>query len=134
VYYGRTSLGGRIWYETSVPVFLEKFVLPLLAAAFIGVILLNPFKLDWQQQLSLAIAVVALAYFFAHSVHKTNRIQLPAPVGQPQANTPTEPPSCPPGTASSTGPATAVGSGNIANSGNCNTINGEPQASKDKKK
>jgi hypothetical protein len=68
----RASLAGRIWYESSVPVFLERFVLPVLATALIGVIVLNPFRFDWQQQLSLAIAVVAFAYFVGHSVHKLN--------------------------------------------------------------
>jgi hypothetical protein len=75
----RASLVERIWYETSVPVFLERFMLPALAAVLVAVILLNPFKLDWQQQGSLAIAVVAVAYFVGHTVHKTNRrVQMPA--------------------------------------------------------
>lgn len=75
----RASLGERIWYETSVPVFLERFLLPALATALIGVILINPFKLDWQQQASLAIAVVAVAYFVGHTVHKFPARQSAAP-------------------------------------------------------
>jgi hypothetical protein len=68
----RTSLLERIWYGTSVPVFLERFILPALAAALIGVIVLNPLKLDIQQQISLAVVVVGLAYFVGHTVYSTN--------------------------------------------------------------
>src|SRR5712692_5211100 len=67
----RASLAQRTWYETSVPVFLERFLLPVLAAVLIGVILLNPFKFDRQQQGSLAVAVIALAYFVSRTVHRT---------------------------------------------------------------
>lgn len=66
------SLASRIWHETYVPIFIERFVLPILATAMIAVIILNPLKLDLQQQISLAIAVIAFAYFVAHSVYKKN--------------------------------------------------------------
>jgi hypothetical protein len=56
-----------------VPVFLERFVLPLLATTLIGVIVINPLKFDGTQQITLAIAIVALAFFVGHTVHKTNR-------------------------------------------------------------
>ena len=56
----RFPIARRIWYETSVPVFLERFILPVLAAAIVTVIVLNPLKFDWQQQVSLAIAVSCL--------------------------------------------------------------------------
>ncbi len=55
-----------------MPVFLERFILPVLAAALIGIIILNPFKLDVHQQVSLGIAVVALAYFVGHTVYRSN--------------------------------------------------------------
>jgi hypothetical protein len=54
----------------SVPVFLEKFVLPILAAAILTVIALNPFNLDSKQRISLLVAVVALAYFIGHTIYK----------------------------------------------------------------
>src|SRR4051812_31697793 len=34
----------------SLPIFFERYVLPILAACLVGVILLNPFKLPRQQQ------------------------------------------------------------------------------------
>ena len=58
-----------------MPIFLERFVLPVLATSVIGVIVLNPFKLDWQLRASLAIGVVAIAYFVGYTVHKKNRTQ-----------------------------------------------------------
>ena len=76
----RASLAERIWYETSVPVFLERFVLPALVTVLIGVILLNPFKFDWQQQIALAIVVVGLAYFVGHTVHLRNEASKPTAV------------------------------------------------------
>jgi hypothetical protein len=54
-----------------MPVFLERFVLPVLAGSIIAIIVLNPFKLDWQQRLSLAVGVLALAYFVGHTIHKS---------------------------------------------------------------
>jgi hypothetical protein len=35
-----------------------------------GLIILNPLKFDWQQRISLFVAVSAFAYFLAHTVHK----------------------------------------------------------------
>ncbi len=35
-----------------------------------GVTILNPLRLDWRQRISLAIAISALAYFVAHTIHK----------------------------------------------------------------
>jgi hypothetical protein len=81
----RPTFWGRVWCETSVPVFLERFILPALATVLIGVILLNPLKVDWQQQTSLAVAVVALAYFVGHTVYKNNQRRDVAPAQQPVA-------------------------------------------------
>jgi hypothetical protein len=68
----------KIWYEPYLPIFLEKFVLPILAAVVVAVILINPLKWDWQQRGSLFIAVLSLAYFFAYSLHKST----PNPAGE----------------------------------------------------
>jgi hypothetical protein len=57
-----------------MPVFLERFVLPVLATAVITVIWLNPFKWDWQQRISLFVGVVFLAYFFGYTSYRSTRI------------------------------------------------------------
>jgi hypothetical protein len=53
-----------------VPVVLERLFLPLLATLLVGLIILNPFKFDWQQQVSLSIAVVAIVYFVDHTIRR----------------------------------------------------------------
>jgi hypothetical protein len=125
----RASFGERIWYETSVPVFLERFILPALATVLIGVILLNPFKLDWQRQASLAIAVVALAYFVGRTVHLHNEASpSTTPAATEQHGTPPQP------AAHGSGPATTFGDNSPAITGNGNTFeNGTPREDNGKK-
>jgi hypothetical protein len=62
-------------------IFLEKFILPILAACVVTIILVNPMKFDKRQRVSLLIVVLALAYFTAHTVsmRKAAETQTPAP-------------------------------------------------------
>jgi len=60
----------NVYGDTYMPIFLERFVLPVLATSVITVILLNPFKWDWRQRTSLFVAVIALAYFVGYSLTK----------------------------------------------------------------
>jgi hypothetical protein len=130
----RASFGERIWYKTLVPVFLERFILPALATVLIGVILLNPLKFDWQRQVSLAIAVVALAYFVGRTVqaHNETRNSNKAPGATEQQSTPPQTP------LHVSGPATTSGEGSPAVTGDGNTItygaDGKKVAPKDKSK
>jgi hypothetical protein len=55
-----------------MPIFLERFLLPVLAAAVMTVIVLNPFKLDRPQRISLLVCVLAGAYFVGHTLYKRN--------------------------------------------------------------
>ena len=66
------SFGERIWYESSVPVFLEKYVLPVLATVTTGVVFLNPMKFDWPSRTALFIGVLAFAYLLSHQLHLRN--------------------------------------------------------------
>jgi hypothetical protein len=105
-----------------MPVFLERFVLPICAALMIGVILLNPLKMDPQQRISLAACVLALAYFVGNSLHKSKPPvqEQPAPVVQ----TPSVP---------SSGDAITNGDNSPAVSGNGNNFDyGSPPQKKDK--
>jgi hypothetical protein len=64
----------------------------------IGVIVLNPLKFDRIQQGSLAIAVVAFAYFVGHTIHLANnrsrmgdtqpQTESPAPILQESVSSP----------------------------------------------
>jgi hypothetical protein len=56
-----------------MPVYLERFVIPILAASVITIILLNPFKWDAQQRITLFFGVSFLAYFFAYTSYKTRQ-------------------------------------------------------------
>jgi hypothetical protein len=106
----RTYLIERIWYESYVPVFLEKFVLPVLAASVIAVIAINPFKWDWWQRTSLFLGVLFLAYFVAYTVYKSVPKE-------------TQPPAA--GETPKTGNATTSGPQSPANTGNGNTFNND---------
>jgi hypothetical protein len=58
--------------EPFVPIFLERYVLPTLAAITVGVILLNPFKLSRLQQAEMAILVLVCAFLIGHWLHQRN--------------------------------------------------------------
>jgi hypothetical protein len=68
----RENLAQRIWWETDVPVFLEKVVLPVLAAALMALMFVNPMKFDWLQRISLFVTIIAFAYFLSHTLHLRN--------------------------------------------------------------
>ncbi len=69
-----------------MPIFLERFILPLLVAAVIPVIVLNPFKLDRQQRISLLVCVLAGAYFVGHTLYMRN--SAPTPGAAPKVEGP----------------------------------------------
>lgn len=90
-------------------IFLERFVLPVLAGAVITVIVLNPFKLDRQQRISLLVCVLAAAYFVGYTVYKSNS---PMHGAAPMVETPKKS-----GDATTTGPKSpaVTGDGNKIN-------------------
>jgi hypothetical protein len=53
-----------------VYLWLERYILPICAAVVVGLTILNPLKLDWQQRLSLLIAISAIAYFVGHTLRR----------------------------------------------------------------
>ncbi len=52
-------------------IFLEKYVLPILAAITVGVLIINPLKFDLRQRFSLGITVIAFAFFISHSLERS---------------------------------------------------------------
>lgn len=58
------------WYKAYVPLWVERYIIPILAAVVVGLVILNPLKLDWPQRISLLVALSAFAYFLAHTIHK----------------------------------------------------------------
>lgn len=63
-----------------MPIFLERFVLPLFAGAVILLAIANPMKFDMVQRVTGTLALIFAAYFVAHTVYKGNH---PAPPPQP---------------------------------------------------
>jgi len=63
--------GRNVWDNFAVPIYLEKFVLPLCVTVVV-LVWANPMKLglDLVQKISLSVAVIAFAYFVAHTLHK----------------------------------------------------------------
>jgi|HubBroStandDraft_4_1064222.scaffolds.fasta_scaffold05398_8 phosphoglycerol transferase MdoB-like AlkP superfamily enzyme len=106
----RAYLIEKIWYESYVPVFLEKFVLPVLAASVVAVIVINPLKWDWRQRIALFMGVLFLAYFVAYTLYRSTPKETPTPV---TVETP------------KTGNATTSGANSPANTGNGNNFNND---------
>jgi hypothetical protein len=59
-----------LWHKTAVPVFLEKFMLPLFATVMVLVAITNPMKFDMSQRVAGTLALIFAAYFVAHTIHK----------------------------------------------------------------
>jgi membrane protein implicated in regulation of membrane protease activity len=55
-----------------VPIFLERFVLPLLAGLVATVVLANVIQLDWPERIGIFAAVVVAAYLIARFLHRHN--------------------------------------------------------------
>ncbi len=97
-----------------MPVFLERFVLTALSALFVAVIIVNPLKLEWPQQVSLSVAVIALAFFVGYTVERTSRMRT-MPLPHQSTNEPASP-------SRATGSATTTGSNSPAVTGDGNTV------------
>lgn len=74
----RASWVERAWTASSMPVFLEKIILPLCVVIVGFLVFTNPMGFDWTQRITGSIAIVFAAYFVAHSLHKTDAAA-PAP-------------------------------------------------------
>lgn len=83
------DLSYQLWHKTAVPIFVERFLLPLFAAAVVVLALTNPMGFDWIQRVTGSLALILLAYFVAHSIYKN---PLAKPAGPTSNPTPTEKP------------------------------------------
>jgi hypothetical protein len=63
--------------ETPVPVFLEKYLLPVTATLTVWLTFANPMGLDWNQRVSGGLALLFAAYFIGHTVHRMNHPRKP---------------------------------------------------------
>jgi hypothetical protein len=67
-----SSITRYLWYKTAVPVFIERFLLPVFAAVLILLAFSNPMNFDWTQRITLGVALLLIAYFLAHTLHLHN--------------------------------------------------------------
>lgn len=95
-------------------VFIERFLLYLCAAAFLGFVINNGMSLDIHQRVGLGVALVGLAYFFGHTAYKKTHTTPPALV-QPAVTVPAE-------TLKKSGDAETSGSNSPAVTGDGNVI------------
>jgi hypothetical protein len=65
--------GAEIWHNYAVPVWLEKFALVVLAAAFGGIVILNALKLDGIQRIGIGIAILGVSVYIAQTIHVFNQ-------------------------------------------------------------
>jgi hypothetical protein len=109
-----------------VPVFLERFIAPVLAIIAGAVILYNPLKYDWRQRISLLVAIFAVAYFVSHSLHVRNEAIRTGSAGQ--ASQSSSSPVDGQGKPRISGDATTYGNDSPAVTGDHNQVTyGEPQ-------
>jgi len=118
-----------------VPVFGEKFVLPVLATLATAVVFLNPMKWDWQSRIALLVGLAAFAFLLSHELHLRNEA---IRTGKGRPTIPTAPPGEPVSAQPKprtmiTGPASSSGDNSPANTGSKNTFIYGPDAQKTKK-
>ena len=69
----------RLWHKSQVPIFVERFVLPVFVALVIILAVTNPMGFDFQQRVSGALGLICFAYFLGHTIHKQKSLQPPPP-------------------------------------------------------
>ncbi len=77
-----------------MPVFLEKFVLPLFATTVVLLAWTNPMGFDTTQRMTGAITLIFAAYFVGHTVYKSSKVTTPItpPVSVPSTQPAQSPP------------------------------------------
>lgn len=121
-----TFFAERIWCESSLRVFLERFLLAVLAGAVITLVMLNALKLDWHQRIALLVILLAAAYLIGYTVQKTKPPATPATDTTSPMNA--EHPAAP------SGPASTQGDQSPAVTGNDNFITYGPTPPRKQKK
>ncbi|MGI8788188.1 MAG: hypothetical protein ACR2HG_10550 [Pyrinomonadaceae bacterium] len=61
-----------LWHKSYVPIFIERFLLPILATIAISVIMLNPMGMNLTQKITLGLSILFFAFFLAYTLHLYN--------------------------------------------------------------
>jgi hypothetical protein len=66
------EFNNHLWHKSYVPIYIERFLLPILATIAVSVIILNPIGMDTTQKVTLSATVLLFAFFLAYTLHKYN--------------------------------------------------------------
>ena len=69
-----------------MPIWIERFALAVLAAVFVGAVILNVLKMDWIQRTGLGIGVIGLSIYLAQSLYLFNELKKNYPPSVEQTN------------------------------------------------
>lgn len=64
------DFGCNVWHNTAVPIFVERFILPLFVAVVVLLAITNPMGFDKTQRIVGSAVLILAAYWLAHTVHK----------------------------------------------------------------
>jgi hypothetical protein len=85
------AFGSEIWHNSAVPVWLERFALVVLAAAFSGIAVFNVLKMDGIQRTGIGIAILGATIYIAQTIHIFNQSKAVTPTSPPVSAPPTAP-------------------------------------------
>jgi hypothetical protein len=77
------AFSSEILHNSAVPVWLERFALVVLAAAFGGIVILNSLKMDGMQRTGIAMAILGLSIYIAQTIHIFNQSKAVTPAPPP---------------------------------------------------
>jgi hypothetical protein len=101
-----------------VPVWIERFALAVLAALFVGIVIMNALKFDWIQRTGLGMGILGLSIFLAQTLYVSNKAKA-------DTNTPPQGEQKKPEVQQSSQGATSPNTNIVGN--NNTVINGDPQ-------
>lgn len=85
------AFGSEIWHNSAVPVWLERFALVVLAAAFSGIVVFNVLKMNGIQRTGIGIAILGATIYIAQTIHIFNQSKAVTPTSPPVSAPPTAP-------------------------------------------
>jgi len=67
-----------------MPIWIERFGLPVLVAVLVGAVIFNVLKMDWLQKTGLGMAILGLSLFLSQTVYLSNKAKADTDTSPPQ--------------------------------------------------
>jgi hypothetical protein len=70
-----------------VPIWVEKFALPVLGTAIVGLVIFNVLKMDWIQKTGIALGIFGFSLYLSQTLHLFNKAKTdanPSQLGEPK--------------------------------------------------